>query len=170
MIRALRQGRSALTSGSMPGTTIQVPPNCDLTMGLVCTDKSTPGSTTWRAISDERFCNPAGILQGGFLGAICDSAMGASALTYVQGRKVFARNAEMKISFLAPVVPGRVLECVARVISGGSTTAFVEAELSDVGPVGQAGQAGQGINRPAQEDRRLVAKASSTYMYADREA
>ena len=157
----------------MPGTKIQVPPNCDLTLGLVCIDKATPGSTTWRAISDERFCNPAGIVQGGFLGAICDSAMGASALTYVQGRKVFVRNAEMKISFLAPVEPGRMIECVATVISGGSTTAFVEAELSDLGPAGRTGRAPahEGTTPKGREGpRKLVAKASSTYMYTDREA
>ena len=33
--------------------------------------------------------------------------MGAAAVTFVRGRKVFVANAEMKISFLAPVPPGR---------------------------------------------------------------
>jgi hypothetical protein len=64
-----------------------------------------PGRCTWRMTADERFANPAGIMQGGFLGAFADSAMGAAAVTFVQGRKVFAANAEMKISFLAPVPP-----------------------------------------------------------------
>jgi acyl-coenzyme A thioesterase PaaI-like protein len=139
---------------------IQVPPSCDLTLGLVCVEKSVPGTTTWRAGSDERFGNPAGIVQGGFLAAICDSAMGASALTFARGRKVYARNAEMKVSFLATVPTGRVLECVARVVSGGTRVAFVEAELSDVGPQ-------QTASAPP-ETARLVAKASSTYLYADR--
>jgi uncharacterized protein (TIGR00369 family) len=139
---------------------IQVPPNCDLTLGMVCVDKSVAGTTVWRAGSDERFSNPAGIVQGGFLAAICDSAMGASALTFAKGRKVHARNAEMKVSFLAPVETGRVLECVARVVSGGAHVAFVEAELSDVGPAAASG----GEPAPA----RLVAKASSTYLYAER--
>jgi acyl-coenzyme A thioesterase PaaI-like protein len=127
---------------------------------MVCVDKSVPGSTTWRAASDERFCNPAGIIQGGFLAAICDSAMGASALTYASGRSVFVRNAEMKISFLGAVEPGHLLECVATVLKGGSRTAFVEAELLDLGPVVSAS------GTPA--TGRLVAKASSTYLYADR--
>ena len=145
----------------MPGKRIQVPPNCDLTLGMVCVEKSVPGTTTWRAVADERFCNPAGIIQGGFLAAMCDSAMGASALTYAEGRKVFARNAEMKVSFLAPVPADRVLECVAVVIAGGRTAAFVEAELADAGPVGSE------PDLPG--SRRVVAKASSTYLYADRE-
>jgi acyl-coenzyme A thioesterase PaaI-like protein len=146
----------------MTTSQIQVPPNCDLTMGLVCVDKSVPGTTIWRATSDERFSNPAGIMQGGFLSAVCDSAMGASALTFAQGRRVFARNAEMKISFLAPVSVGRILECVATVISGGRSAAFVEGELFDIGPI-------RALPGAAPPVRKLVAKATSTYMYADRE-
>lgn len=66
----------------------------------------------------------------------------------------------MKVSFLGPVQIGRRLECVARVIAGGKNTAFLEAELTDLGPVGAAaGVAGEG---------RPVAKASSTYLYGDR--
>lgn len=129
-----------------------------------------PGVTTWRASSDERFCNPAGIVQGGILGAICDSAMGASALTFAQGRKVFARNAEMKVSFVGAVRPQRQLECVATVISGGRTAAFVEAELFDVGPVDLLSQAALSDQKTTSEqERRLVVKASSTYLYAERD-
>ena len=144
---------------------------------MVCVDKSVPGTTVWRARADERFSNPAGIIQGGFLGAICDSAMGASALTYARDRKVFVRNAEMKVSFLAPVAPEHVLECVATVISGGRSAAFVEAELADIGPVGslsmRTGPTGEGptdVGAGAGESRRVVAKASSTYLYTERQA
>jgi uncharacterized protein (TIGR00369 family) len=157
---------SAMSNSLRPGPRIQVPPNCDLTLGMVCVDKSVPGTTVWQAGADERFCNPAGIVQGGFLAAMCDSAMGASALTYAQGRKVFARNAEMKVSFLAPVTPGRLLECVAAVISGGRSAAFVEAELADIGPV-ESGPARSDLG--ARDPRRVVAKASSTYLYAERQ-
>jgi acyl-coenzyme A thioesterase PaaI-like protein len=86
--------------------------------------------------------------------------MGASALTYASGRSVFVRNAEMKVSFLGAVEPGHLLECVATVLKGGSRTAFVEAELRDLGPaVSASGTSANG---------RLVAKASSTYLYAVR--
>lgn len=151
----------------MPSPRIQVPPNCDLTLGMICVDKSVPGTTIWRAGADERFCNPAGWIQGGFLAAICDSAMGASALTFAKDRKVFARSAEIKVSFLAPAAPARMLECVAKVISAGRRAAFVEAELSDVGSFGPGPIATwQGSGEPV----RLVAKASSTYLYADRDS
>jgi acyl-coenzyme A thioesterase PaaI-like protein len=86
--------------------------------------------------------------------------MGASALTFAVGRSVFVRNAEMKVSFIGAVEKDHLLECRATVLSGGSRTAFVEAELRDLGPL----RVGTG----ASADGRLVAKASSTYLYADR--
>jgi uncharacterized protein (TIGR00369 family) len=117
---------------------------------MVCVDKSEPGKTLWRMPADERFTNPAGTIQGGFIGAFCDSAMGAAAVTFVQGRRVFSANVEMKVSFLAPVRPQGFLTCSAQVVSGGRRAAFVEAEVTD----------GEG---------RLVAKASSTYLYTERD-
>ena len=129
---------------------MQVPPNCDLTLGLACIDKSEPGRTVWRMLADERFANPAGIVQGGFLAAMCDSAMGASSVTWVRERKVYSMNAEMKVSFLRPAQVGSTLTCTARVISGGTRAAFVEAEVVD-------------------DDGRMVLKASSTYLLTPRE-
>ncbi len=117
---------------------------------MVCIDKETPGRTAWQMSADERFANPAGILQGGFLAACCDSAMGAAAVTWARGKKVRVANAEIKVSFLAPVRPGGTLTCTAQIVSGGGRVAFAEAELVD----------GSG---------RLVAKASSTYIIAPRD-
>jgi uncharacterized protein (TIGR00369 family) len=127
-----------------------VPPSCDLTLGMVCVDKATPGRTVWKMAADERFANPAGVVQGGFLAAFCDSAMGASAVTYARGRPVRVANAEMKVSFLAPVGVGGELECAAVVVGGGRRVAFVEATVTDA-----AGTA--------------VARASSTYLLDARE-
>jgi len=130
---------------------IQVPPNCELTLGMTCVDKAEPGRTVWRMRADERFANPAGVVQGGFVGAMADSAMGAAAITMAAGagRKVFASNVEMKTSFLAAARVGSVLECTARIVSAGSRVAFAEAEVVD--------------------DRGVtVARASSTYLYTDR--
>jgi len=128
---------------------VQVPPNCDLTLGMVCVDKSVPGRTVWEMPADERFVNPVGILQGGFLAACCDSAMGAATITWARDRKVYTANAEMKVSFLAAVRPGGKLTCTSKVISGGSRVAFAEAVLVD-------------------GDGRMVAKASSTYILSPR--
>ena len=134
---------------------MQVPPNSDLTLGMTCVDKATPGRCVWRMQADERFANPAGIMQGGFIGAFADSSMGAAAVTYAEGRKVFCSNAELKISFLAAVDPGSELECTAEVVSGGRRVAFVEASIA--------------ARAPGADTERLVARASSTYIYKDRD-
>ena len=127
----------------------QVPPNSDLTLGMVCVDKTEPGKTTWQMRADERFANPAGIVQGGFITAFADSSMGAAAVTFVQDRKVFCANAELKISFLAAVQIGSVLRCRAEVVSGGRTVIFVEASVTT-------------------DENLLVARATSTYIVRDR--
>ncbi|MGD0082606.1 MAG: PaaI family thioesterase [Acidimicrobiales bacterium] len=135
---------------------MQVPPNCDLTLGMVCVDKSEAGRTTWRMTVDERFANTAGIMQGGLLGAFADSAMGASAVTFslreagTGPRRISCANVEMKTSFLRAVRTGSVLTCVATVISGGERVVFCEADVRD-------------------EADRLVAKASSTYVITPRD-
>lgn len=128
---------------------LQIPPNCDLTLGMTCVDKSEPGRTVWRVVADERFANPAGVVQGGFLAAMMDSAMGASAVTVVGERKVIVANTEMKVSFLRPVRPGDVLTCVATVSKPGRVISFLEAKLSNA-------------------TGALVATASSTYLIKER--
>ena len=128
---------------------VQVPPNCDLTLGMVCLDKSEPGRSVWQMLADTRFANPVGIMQGGFIAAFADSAMGAASVTFAKDQKVFTANAEMKVSFLKTVRIGSVLTCTATVISGGRRAAFVEAEVVD-------------------DEGRLVLKASSTYLMTPR--
>jgi uncharacterized protein (TIGR00369 family) len=112
---------------------IQIPPNCEVTLGMTCVDKTQPGRTVWRMLADEQFANPIGIIQGGFLGAMADSAMGSATITFARaaGRKVFSSSIEMKTSFLASARVGAVLECTARVVHGGARVAFAEAEVVD---------------------------------------
>lgn len=129
---------------------LQIPPNCDLTLGLTCVEKSPDASTTWRMRVDERFLNPAGLVQGGFLSAMMDSAMGASAVLSVQDRRVYVANTEMKSSFLRPARDGDVLTCTARVLKPGKVVAFLEARVHD-------------------ERGQLVATASSTYLIKERD-
>ena len=128
----------------------RVPPNCDLTLGMVCLDKSTPGVTVWQMTADERFANPVGVVQGGFVSAFADSAMASATVTGLRGRKAYTANMEMKVSFLRAARVGAVLTCTARVISGGSRVSFAEADVVDDAGV-------------------LIAKASSTYLLTPRE-
>jgi uncharacterized protein (TIGR00369 family) len=132
----------------MSRISIQVPPNCDRTLGLSCVDKSQPGTTVWRMTAADEFANPIGVVQGGFLAAMADSAMGAATITFARAadRRVFSSSVEMKISFLGSAKVGSVLECTARVVQGGQRVAFAEAEIVD--------------------DRgRVVARATSSYLY-----
>lgn len=129
---------------------MQVPPNCDLTLGMVCLDKSEPGRSVWQMVADEKFSNPVGIMQGGFVAAFADSAMGAASVSFATDRKVFSANVEMKVSFLKPARVGATLTATASVISGGSRAAFAECEVVD-------------------DEGRLVAKASSTYLLTPRD-
>ena len=131
---------------------VQVPANCELTLGMVCVDKREPGRTVWQMLADERFANPAGTIQGGFLSAFIDSAMGSATVTWArhEQRKVFSANAEMKVSFLKAARVGSTLTCTATVVSGGSRLLFAEAEIVD-------------------DDGRAVARASSTYLLSARE-
>ena len=129
--------------------TLQIPPNCDLTLGLTCVDKTTPGRSVWRVTLDERFVNPVGVVQGGFLSAIADSAMGASAVSAAGERKVHVANTSMKISFIRPARPGMTLTCTARVVKPGRVVSFVDARIED-------------------DEGRLIATASSNYVISER--
>jgi uncharacterized protein (TIGR00369 family) len=100
--------------------------------------------------ADERFANPAGLVQGGFLAAALDSAMGASAVSAQAGRRVFVANTEMKVSFVRPARVGRTLRVVATVLKSGKVICFVEARVYD-------------------DTQELVATASSTYLVRERQ-
>ena len=127
---------------------VQIPPNCDLTLGLTCLDKSVPGRTVWSMPAQIQFANPANVLQGGFLAAMADSAMSTAAVTFLEGRKAAVANVEMKISFMAPARTGTTLVATAQVVKGGKRVSFVETEIVD-------------------GDGAIVARASSTYLYTD---
>lgn len=132
---------------------VQVPPNCDLTLGLVCLDKSVPGRTRWRMRAHERFANPLGVMQGGIIAAFCDSAMGATVVTFAAGRPVRVANTALSVTFLRPVPSGAELTCEAAVVSGGSHVVFAEATVV----------AGHRRGRSS-----LVARATSTFLLSER--
>jgi len=90
---------------------LQIPPNCDLTLGLTCVEKRADATTVWRMRVDERFLTSRN-RPGGFISAMMDSAMGASAVLSVKVA-VYVANTEMKSSFLRPVRNGDVLTCTA---------------------------------------------------------
>ena len=123
---------------------------------MTCVDKATPGRCIWRMRADERFANPAGIMQGGFLAAFADSAMGAAAVTFVDGPPGLRlqRGAEDQLLGRRPARQP-TSRCTAEVVSGGRRVAFVEASIL--------------AREPGSGHERLVARASSTYLFKDRD-
>ncbi len=135
---------------------MQVPPNSDLTLGMVCVDKSVPGALHLEDAGGRALRQSGRDHARGFLGAFADSSMGRPPSPSSQGREVFCSNAEMKISFLAPVHPGSELKCTAEVVSGGRRVAFVEASVT--------------ARLPGHGDRRAPRRpCTSTYIYKDRD-
>ena len=73
------------------------------------------------------FANPTGAIQGGFLAAMLDDAMGtALATTYESGQ--FSPTLELKVSFLNPARPGPLIG-EGRVLKRGRGVAFLEGRL-----------------------------------------
>lgn len=77
----------------------------------------------------ERFLNPAGMVQGGFLAAMLDDTLGPALVSTLE-RGQFAPTADLHVQFLRPAKPGR-LTGRGRVVRRGRTIAFLAAELSD---------------------------------------
>lgn len=73
------------------------------------------------------FCNPMGMLQGGFQAAMLDEAMAIAAIATVDfGR--FVPTLELKINFLRPAMPGP-LTGEGIVVRSGRNIVFTEGRL-----------------------------------------
>lgn len=77
--------------------------------------------------ADERFLNPAGVIQGGFLAAMLDDTLGP-ALVATLGAEEWAPTTDLHVQFLAPARPGRLLGR-GRVVRRGAAIAFLAGEL-----------------------------------------
>ena len=75
----------------------------------------------------ERHPNPNGVVHGGALFTLVDTAMGASLMQQLDEGEICA-TLQISMNFLRPVVGG-VVECEARVVSKGRRFANVRGEL-----------------------------------------
>ena len=73
--------------------------------------------------------NPRGTVQGGFVAAMLDDTMGPALVSSTDGREMPV-TLDMAVSFIRPVMPGRVIGR-GRVVSRTRSTAFLEGELFD---------------------------------------
>jgi molybdopterin converting factor subunit 1 len=88
-----------------------------------------PGHVRMEFTASEQFLNPAGVVQGGFITAMLDDTMGPAAVAQL-GPGYFAPTLELKVSFLRPVGPGRLV-ADGRVVHMGRSVAFLEGSLAD---------------------------------------
>ncbi|MEV4107057.1 PaaI family thioesterase [Nonomuraea sp. NPDC049695] len=83
--------------------------------------------------ASERFVNPVGVIQGGFLAAMLDDTLGpALVATLPEGQ--FAPTLDLHVQFLRPARPGRLVGR-GRVVRRGSQVCFMSGEL--LGPDGE---------------------------------
>jgi len=75
------------------------------------------------------FTNPVGVVQGGFLTAMLDDAMGPALVATLPDGE-FAVTLELKVSFLRPASPGKIIGS-GRVVHRGGSIAFLAGELRD---------------------------------------
>lgn len=117
-------------------------PPCTETVGMRLTHVDQASMVArYEFAARQEFANPTGAIQGGFIAAMLDEAMSATAII-ASNVTMNAPTLEMKISFLSPLFVGKAT-AEARILKWGRSTCFIEAELFD--PEG-----------------KLVAKASAT--------
>ena len=75
------------------------------------------------------FCNPLGVIQGGFLTAMVDEAM-AVACVAMANFSIFIPTLELKVSFLRAGYPGP-MTAEGQVVRLGKSVAFLEGSLFD---------------------------------------
>jgi uncharacterized protein (TIGR00369 family) len=78
----------------------------------------------------EGFTNSMGVVQGGFLAAMLDDTLGPALVATLEPDQ-FAPTIELKVNFLRPARPGRLVG-TGRVVHRGGTIAFLEGDLRDV--------------------------------------
>ena len=88
------------------------------------------------------FCNPLGMIHGGFVASMLDETMGSTIYAVADGRHM-AATITATIDYVRPAMLGS-LECVGRVRYQGKSILFAEAELLNA-------------------DGRLLAKSSGSF-------
>ena len=148
--------RAVTYSSPLMASRMQVPPNSDLTLGMTCVDKATPGRCTLAHEGRRALRQPGRDHAGGLPRRLRRLGHGG-------GRRHLRRRTpgvllQRRDEDQLPrrrARPGRELICTAEVVSGGRRVAFVEASIT--------------ARAPGEDAERLVARASSTYMFKDRD-
>jgi uncharacterized protein (TIGR00369 family) len=118
----LQQLRSLLASGKQP------PIHETLDISLTLVEK---GAVVVEARPGERHLNAAGIVQGGYIAAIMDTACGCAIHTLLPPN-TGCSTIELKVAYHRPVTSrAGLITAEGRVLSSGRRVAFAEAKLFD---------------------------------------
>lgn len=117
------RGGPGLTAGVRPPPTVAL-----LGWSLIKLDAAA-GAIEVAYVGKPEFCNPAGNVQGGFLAAMIDDAMGPVVLAHSGGAR-FCSTIDLHTHYMRPVKPGRIT-VRASVTKMGRSVAFIEAQLFD---------------------------------------
>lgn len=109
--------------------TFEAPP-CGIHLGWQLLEIDPPkGSIKVQFAPKPEFLNPAGFVQGGFVIAMMDDAMGPAVFAHTEGAKLTS-SIDIHAHFLRPVRLGPVV-VEAQVTRLGQQIAFIEAKLYD---------------------------------------
>jgi uncharacterized protein (TIGR00369 family) len=110
------------------------PPPSAVTLGWELLDVDPEAGTIKVAFeATERFLNPAGAVQGGFLSAMLDDTLGP-ALIATMSEGEFVSTLDLHVQFLRPARPGRIIG-EGRIVKRGREVCFLAGEL--IGPDGK---------------------------------
>jgi uncharacterized protein (TIGR00369 family) len=87
-----------------------------------------PGHVRIRYTAKPEFTNPTGAIQGGFLAAMLDDAMGPALFSTLHADQ-FAPTIELKVNFIRPARPGGII-AEGRIVHRTRSLAFLEGTLS----------------------------------------
>lgn len=113
-----------MVAGDVP----QAPIAAHVAMELISAD---PGTVTFRCHPDESHYNPIGMVHGGLVSTLLDSALGCAAHTTLPAGTGYT-SIEYKVNYLRPVTAdsGPML-CTGTVIKPGHRVVFAEAGVTD---------------------------------------
>jgi uncharacterized protein (TIGR00369 family) len=125
MMMEARTGLDVLREVAEGSGPLPMPP-CSVLLGWEAISLE-PGRVLVRFDAREEFCNPQGSIQGGFLAAMLDDAMGP-ALFCVLDEGQAAPTLEMKVTYLRPARPGPLV-AEGRLVHRTKGIAFLEGTL-----------------------------------------
>lgn len=118
-------------------------PDYDRRMGFRLVSAGPAGAVMEATVAAGQFANPTGVLHGGVLMGLADSAMGMT-MCALLGPGQAGTNTDLQVRFLRPTTAG-TLRATARVVRQGRRAVVLECDVTDA-----AG--------------KLVARASSTFL------